>query len=347
MGHGQAGAGRVRDRHGISRQSESGIVIVTPALADANNGNWQTARRWARMLATEYPVRLVGQWPDEPSQASNTRPPALMIALHARRSAASIERWKAASPDSPLIVALTGTDLYRDIEIDASAQRSLELADGLIVLNTLGAQRLPERLRSKVTVVLQSCSARQPWPLAQRHLRVVMVGHLRAEKAPETLFAAARRLADRPDIVFDHIGGALDESLAQQARRLMQDCPNYRWLGALPHVEVRRRIQRAGLLVHPSRMEGGAHVVIEAIRSSTAVLASGIDGNIGLLGEGYEGYFPVGNAEALASLITSARDVPGMLVELRQQVSRRAERYAPEHEKATLLAQVRGLLTRH
>ena len=120
----------------------------------------------------------------------------------------------------------------------------------------------------------------------------------------------------------------------------MQDCPNYRWLGALPHDEVRRRIQRAGLLVHPSRMEGGAHVVIEAIRSSTAVLASGIDGNIGLLGEAYEGYFPVGNAQALASLITSAREVPGMLEGLRKQVMMRAERFAPEHEKAVLLEQV-------
>lgn len=334
----------MRDRHRSGVKSESGIVIVTPALADANNGNWQTARRWARMLATEYPVSLTAQWSDPASDALS---PSLMIALHARRSAASIERWKAACPDAPLLVVLTGTDLYRDIETDSSAQRSLELADGLIVLNALGAQRLPERLRDKATVVLQSCSARKPWPLAQRHLRVLMVGHLRSEKAPETLFEAARLLADRPDILIDHIGGALDESLAHQARRLMQDCPNYRWLGALPHDEVRRRIQRAGLLVHPSRMEGGAHVVIEAIRSSTAVLASGIDGNIGLLGEAYEGYFPLGSAHAMASLIASARDVPGMLTGLRQQVMRRAERFAPEHEKATLLARVRGFLPRH
>ena len=40
------------------------VVIVTPALADANNGNWQTARRWAAHLAAVARVRLVKVWPD-------------------------------------------------------------------------------------------------------------------------------------------------------------------------------------------------------------------------------------------------------------------------------------------
>lgn len=318
---------------------QAGIVLITPALADANNGNWQTARRWARMLSQAYPVRLAAAWQGEPAS--------LMIALHARRSAESIARWRTAHPAAPLVVVLTGTDLYRDIATDSQAQRSLELADRLIVLNALGAERLEQAWRRKVTVVLQSCSARQPWPLSRRRLRVLMVGHLRSEKAPETYFEAVRQLREREDIRFDHIGGALDAELGRQASRLMQDCPNYRWLGPLAHAEVRRRIQRAGLLVHPSRMEGGAHVVIEAVRSATAVLGSGIDGNVGLLGEDYQGYFPVGDANALASLITSARDVPGMLEGLRKQVAQRAEAFAPSREQATLLSIVGPLMRRH
>ena len=92
-------------------------MIVTPALADANNGNWQTARRWAGMLAGAYRVRLASAWDggDE----------ALMIALHARRSAASVLQWHAQHPNrqnrsqASVIVVLTGTDLYRDIAVDA------------------------------------------------------------------------------------------------------------------------------------------------------------------------------------------------------------------------------------
>ncbi|MFM7533750.1 MAG: TIGR04348 family glycosyltransferase, partial [Rubrivivax sp.] len=148
-----------------------------------------------------------------------------MIALHARRSAASIAAWREQHPQAPLIVALTGTDLYRDIDHDASAQRSLQLGDALVVLNELGAQRLPLALRPKCRVVLQSCSARQALPHTSRHLRALMVGHLRAEKDPQTYFAAAQRLSHRPDILLDHAGTALDPQWAERAAALTTSQP--------------------------------------------------------------------------------------------------------------------------
>ena len=127
------------------------LVIVTPALAAANNGNWQTADRWARLLRPAYRVRVTDLW--------HQGDEAMMVALHARRSAASIEAWHAAHPDRPLALVLTGTDLYHDIAVDAQARRSLALADVLVVLNELGAVQLPEALRGKARVVLQSCTA--------------------------------------------------------------------------------------------------------------------------------------------------------------------------------------------
>lgn len=306
------------------------IVIVTPALADANNGNWQTARRWARMLSAAYRVRLVPAW-----EGGNE---ALMIALHARRSAASVAQWRSRRPSSPLVVVLTGTDLYRDIAADASAQASLRSADRLVVLNQLGAQALPEALRFKARVVLQSCPAWQALVKTQQHLRALMVGHLRPEKSPQTFFDAARRLAHRPDILLDHIGSALDPGLGAQASSLMAECPHYRWLGALAHACTRRRIQAAHVLVHPSRMEGGANVVIEAVRSGTPVLASRIDGNTGLLGEGYDGFFAVDDPAALATLLQQLRDEPAMLAHLQRQCDERAALFDPAHEAATLQA---------
>ena len=86
---------------------------------------------------------------------------ALMIALHARRSAASVAAWHAAFPERPLVLVLTGTDLYRDIETDADAQRSLALAQRLVVLNEAGPARLPPALRDRVTVCLQSATPRR------------------------------------------------------------------------------------------------------------------------------------------------------------------------------------------
>lgn len=125
----------------------------------------------------------------------------------------------------PLLLVLTGTDLYRDIADDAAAQHSLAVAQQLVVLHEAGVQDLPEHWRSKAAVCLQSAPAR--WPLAKtrRHLRALMVGHLREEKSPQTYFEAARRLAHRHDIRLDHIGGALDSALATQARALMREQP--------------------------------------------------------------------------------------------------------------------------
>ena len=217
------------------------LVIVTPALAAANNGNWQTARRWARMLAGHYRVRLTDAWDGGDED--------LMIALHARRSALSVAAWRAARPGS-LVLVLTGTDLYRDIRSDPQAQRSLVLADRLVVLNELGLQSLPAALRPKASVCLQSTPQRKPRAKTAHHLRALMVGHLRDEKSPQTYFEAARLLAVRPDILLDHIGSGLDATLAAEARALMlrqppgrpPDHSNYRWLGGLPHAANRMSI---------------------------------------------------------------------------------------------------------
>jgi putative glycosyltransferase (TIGR04348 family) len=312
------------------------IVIVTPALAAANNGNWRTARRWARFLSVDYRVRVTDCWQRGGEAA--------MIALHARRSAESIAAWHAAHPGRPLVVVLTGTDLYRDIEEDAAARHSLGLADRLVVLNELGAARLPPALRGKATVCLQSCPPRKPLDKARKHLRALMVGHLRQEKAPGTYFEAARHLAHRGDILLDHIGGALDPALGEQALDLARQCRSYRWLGNLSHAATRNRIQRAHVLVHPSRMEGGAQVVIEAICSATPVLASRIDGNVGLLGAGYPGYFDCGDAQALAALLQRARDDATMLPSLQSWCMQRAPLFFPERERQTLRMLVASML---
>jgi putative glycosyltransferase (TIGR04348 family) len=314
------------------------IVIVTPALADANNGNWQTAHRWAGMLRSAYRVEVVAQW----SQGEE----ALMIALHARKSASSTAAWCAAQPKRPLVVALTGTDLYRDIDFDDGAQRSLALANVVVVLNERGADRLPGEYRDKCRVVLQSSSARRTLPKTSRHLRALMVGHFRDEKDPRTYFRAAQRLAGRRDIRLDHVGSALDASLGAEAAALAAAQPNYRWLGGVSHRLTLRRIQAAHVLVHPSRMEGGAHVVIEAIRSGTPVLASRIDGNFGLLGEDYEGMFAVGDDAGLAAMLERVRDEPSFLQALQRQVVARADSFSPEAESVTLRQLVDDLVRR-
>jgi putative glycosyltransferase (TIGR04348 family) len=311
------------------------VAIVTPAHRASNNGNWQTAWRWSQLLARDYRIVLLDAWRGEQADA--------LIALHARRSAPSIAAWHA-QRRGPLALVLTGTDLYRDIDHDAAAQASLTLADRLVVLQELGPLRLPAALRERTVVCFQSCPALPVIEKTKKHLRVLMVGHLRDEKSPQTYFEAARRSRARHDIIWDHIGAPLDAALGAQAQALAQEQPRYRWLGALGHSETRRRIQRAHVLVHASVMEGGAHVIAEALRSGTPVLASRIEGNVGMLGGDYGGYFEFNDAQGLAGLVARAHDDPAMLAGLAAQCQRRAPLFEPKRERATLLRLLSDLL---
>ncbi len=262
-----------------------------------------------------------------------------MIALHARRSADSIAAWHARHGAERLALVLTGTDLYRDIQTDAAAQRSLALAGQLVVLQALGERMLPAAYHAKTRTIYQSATARKALTKSPQRLRALMVGHLREEKSPETLFVAARLLAGRKDIFIDHIGDALDPALASEAQTTMAACPNYRWLGGRPHEETRRRIQRAHLLIHTSRMEGGAHVIIEAAVSGTPVLASRIDGNVGMLGEDYDGYFDWNDAAGLSTLLGQCRNGQSdLLSRLARQTSARAGLFSPASECAAVRA---------
>ena len=328
---------------------KANIVIVSPALRDANNGNWTTAQRWQRMLTATFDVQVLRHW----SPGALSVVPDAMLALHARRSADSIAAWaqyRAAAQEAPgLAVVLTGTDLYRDIQTDTLAQQSLRQAQVLVTLQERGPQALPPEFQDKARVIFQSTSTRRTLPKTARHLRVVVVGHLRDEKAPQTVFALARLLRARPDIRIDHIGAPLDSALGVQARATAEQCPAYRWLGAQARETTRRLIQRAHLLLHPSRMEGGAHVVMEAVCSGTPVLASRIDGNIGMLGEDYGGLFTLDDAPALAQWLVQARAAQERagatpLRQLMRQCERRAELFSPQIEQARLLELVTDLL---
>ncbi len=312
------------------------VCLVTPALAAANNGNWQTAKRWAQMLSPHYRVQLTDQWRGEPCD--------VMLALHARRSAPSIKAFAAAFPAKAVIVALTGTDLYRDIRVDAEARHSLALATRLIVLQDQARVDVPSVHQPKVDVCYQSTPTRTPLVKTGLRLRALAVGHLRDEKDPLTMMRAMQRLALRPDIVFDHVGAPLDKALAQQAQMLSAAQSNYRWLGALPHAATLARIRRAHVLVHASVMEGGAHVVMEAACSGTPVLASRIPGNVGMLGARYSGYFAVGDDAALAGLLLRARGDKTWLNQLSLEVGRRAKLFAPALEQSTLRAIVQRAL---
>lgn len=310
------------------------IAIVTPAAASTRTGNRHTAQRYAALLrGAGHRVRVASRWDGADCD--------LMIALHARKSHDSLARFRARFPQRPLVVVLTGTDLYRDIRTDARAQRSLEVATLLVTLQDLGALELAPRLRPKVRTVYQSARVSRRAAPPRRRFRMCVLGHLRDEKDPFRCALALRHLPAATDLEVVHVGDALVPELAAEARRLMRADPRYRWLGGAPHSRALAWLAASHLLVVSSRMEGGANVICEAGRAGVPVLASRIRGNVGMLGRDYPGYYPLGDERALARLIDRARRDPAFYRALRAGVAARRPLFAPASERRGLLAVAR------
>jgi putative glycosyltransferase (TIGR04348 family) len=304
------------------------IALVTPAGPEMRNGNRHTALRWAAFLRNAgHRVELSVEWsPDARFDA--------MLALHARRSYASIKTF---SSDKLLVVALTGTDVYRDIHESAQAQESLELAHRLIVLQPNASAELPARLRKKVKVVVQSSDTALRHQPVKGKFRICVIGHLRAEKDPMRTLAALAGVPEKHVEVI-HLGAALDPGLGKQATTGMKREPRYRWLGGVPHARALKWLASSHAMVISSRMEGGANVVCEALRIGVPVLASRISGNVGLLGKGYSGYFSLGDDKALARLIARAARDTAFYAQLKKQVRPLRQMVAPRAEARALLA---------
>lgn len=302
------------------------IALITPARPAARSGNRNTAERWARFLRElGHDVSVQLSW--------NGRPADLMIALHARRSHDSIARFASSYPSRPLVLALTGTDLYRDIRSDTDAKRSLRLATRMIVLQEMGLNELAPDLRRKTRVIYQSTRSIRRMPPLKSCFEICVSGHLREEKDPFRLAAALKYIPRQSRIRVTHMGAAMSAEMAAEARGWMERDPRYRWVGDLPHYLALRRLSRSRLMVISSRMEGGANVVTEALAARVPVLASRISGNVGMLGKDYAGYYPLGNERALARLLWRAESDPEFYRKLKRQCAARRHLVSREREK--------------
>ncbi len=310
------------------------IQMITPAVR-SRKGNWVTAERWARIL------RKLGHRVEIRQEFTGKRC-GLLIALHAHKSFRSIERFHRRNPDRPLVLTLTGTDLYRDIRLHENARRAMEWADRLILLQPEGRAELAPALQRKTRVIRQSAvrtrsrvataSSLRASGATRRWFDVCVVGHLRPVKDPFRTAEAARQLPESSRIRVLHAGAALSGRMTALARMETAENRRYTWLGDRPRWQVRRLMAKSRLMVLSSKMEGGANVVSEAIVAHLAVLSTRIAGSIGMLGEDHAGYFEVGDTEGLAALLTRCETDAAFLERLEERSRELAPLYDPARE---------------
>jgi putative glycosyltransferase (TIGR04348 family) len=302
------------------------ITIVTPARPGTTHGNRITAIRWANILK-ELGHRVSIR------QSFDRQPASLLIALHAGRSYASIKRFHQQNPEAPIVLALTGTDVYRDLKHERRVKKSLALAQRIVVLQPKALEQLSENFRRKARVIYQSVEKTGQVTKRSTSFDVCVIGHLRSVKDPFRAALAARLLPESSRIRVLQVGGAMTAAMASRAQAEAAGNDRYQWFGELSRPRARRVLASSQICVLSSRMEGGANVLSEAIVAGVPILASRIDGNIGILGESYPGLFDVSDTRELASLLLLAETNTDFLNDLRRRVKKLAPLFDRQRER--------------
>jgi len=309
-----------------------------------------TALRWQGFLEElGYSVEVTESWSKDDT--------GLLIALHAYRSHQSIVAFKKKYPKRPIVLVLTGTDLYRDMENHNEVIQSMEMADQLVILQSCAVDLIPADLRYKVQVIYQSVDVDIDIDIGNGNgngngngdsatkddFVVSIIGHLREEKDPFCIVRSLPLLPSNSKITVKHLGQAMNLQMKDQATHFSATIDRYQWLGELSHTDALKVLSQSRLMVISSRMEGGAHVVSEAIALGIPVIASDIPGNRGLLGEDYPGYYPVADENALTALLYRAEKLPPFYASLQKRIILRRELINPANEKQSIQAMVNAL----
>lgn len=269
----------------------------------------------------------------------------MMVAVHAWRSAKSIRAFADRYPDRPLVVLLAGTDIYRFQHSHPEETLSaMECATLLVCLHDLVHKAIPVKFGPRLRIIHQSAPPlTEPRNPSVYFFDVCVVGHLRDEKDSLRAAYAARSAPENSRLRVTHLGKAHTEEWEKAAVAEMARNPRFKWMGEVDDSLVRRQLARSNAMVISSIMEGGANVVSEAIMASLPVIASYIDGNVGLLGADYTGYYPAKDTDALAALLQHAEHRPGFLKQLTEQCKQRQPLFTANQEKENwrrLLAEI-------
>ena len=318
------------------------VLIYSPFPHQTGQGNSVTADRTELILhkAGFSVLSEGGSYSGEDARC--------LVALNARRSAGVVAEFDKLHPGRQVIVIVTGSDINHPEmeEGESETRRTMARAHALVMLHQTDLERLPGDLQQKAVCIFPSVrlpDGMQHQPAQGDRFEAIMAGNLRLVKNPQLAVEAARLLGDDSPVYINSYGDATGE-LAIEMNKSSAEVAHFQWCGKVGHAELLNKMARAHVLLNTSLFEGGANAICEAATIGLPVVASDIQGNVGMLGEDYPGLFPGGDARALADLLQRCAGSASFYADLKQWVKQRAALFDFTAESDAWISLVRARL---
>ncbi|MDO8487475.1 MAG: glycosyltransferase family 4 protein [Candidatus Curtissbacteria bacterium] len=184
----------------------------------------------------------------------------------------------------------------------------LFLADSIIVPSKTIAGRLREKFPKKIVYIPNGVDAKLFYPLKtktdKRSIDIVFVGRLEKQKNLESLIKAARDLKINYNLTFYGEGSKLEE-LLKLAKNLNVPLQIKK---PVAYKEVPKILRSCDIFVLPSYKEGSPKILLEAMASGCAIVASGIPQITEIITDGETGVLTGQTPQELANVIGKLRD---------------------------------------
>jgi len=283
------------------------IKIFSPTRDDVVTGNYVTAKRYA------YHLQNLGHRVfafNELEGIVNVEGVRCAFVLHAEKGSHVIKEL--AATNIPVVLVLTGTDLYRDIISTKKSKkerclRSIQLASAIIVLHENAVSDLLKVVsfpKERIFVVLQSVvgfQKRSSFFKKKDQYKILLLSNIRKEKgiiiAISGFLEFQKNIDARTKFTLDHIGGVLDQGYFKKITNLLEGVKSVSFLGSFEKEKLQTNLASYDLLLHSSFIEGGSLVIQEAQNAGLPIIASDISCHTSLLGHDYVGLHSVGSVK--------------------------------------------------
>jgi len=314
------------------------VLIHSPYPRQRSQGNAVTAERMRKLLQSGGLNAAIHERGDISMTAK------CLIALNARKSAGEIFDFRRRLPESSIVALLTGTDVnHSEMEqFGSDTLKALELSDRIVSLHEGFSHRLPDDLLIKTKVIYPSVQLAEdinhrpsePW-------KVIIAGNFREEKNPDLMMQAVSKLTNSPLHLHAYGGGGdYQAKLERTAKKYAQ----FHFHGVQEHDALLADMQSARVLLNTSTEEGGANAICEAVSLGLPVIASKIDGNVGMLGADYAGFFTSGDVDSLIDILVRVAEDINFYQTLKRQVTERAPFFSYQREMEEWTALVRQMI---